>query len=550
MTEEELKKLFNAARNQDPIIPAKSVLDSAAISGNSFIATLSRWLKPLGIAAGIVFVSVLCYRGMTKTSSEITSAKNDSLQSANLQTSTNNSLSSSSNTTDDSLNNLNTLTPVTQIESSIYNRPYNSGNSNSNNYSKNNTPKDTLKGDLQKLYALTSKPSEYHTINCDKDTVLIASEGSRFFIESNSFSDSSGKIITGKITFEVKECYSTSDFLREGLSTATKDGEMYLETGGMFYMQASKNNSKLALREGYEIGFTPNYETPDRMNLYYGERDTQNNIAWELDKVGKIPSPVLIAMRGRYGGVLNPWFYKNYRLQKETMLALYDTTWLTHFTSYFGKIYGNRSCSDQTGAFLVACESFNRQIAPQLVTLPEIKPVSFMSEFTFRGMSKNQYAFAHDKGFIDSFKNYLAPAFTRYVDVPQFFPRTLGWCNIDCVPRDMLKQWNDYQALPKSKLTFSIPNKLQVKAYLYMPAYRSVATSVNTSGDLVFENIPDNHEAYLVITSLKDDVFYMYKKEFNTNSYKEITLELEQTDDAETYLAWLQNALPKSTQAL
>ena len=550
MTEEELQKLFDAARNQDPIIPAKSVLDSAAINGSSFMAKISKWLKPLGIAAGIVFVSVLCYRGMTKTSSEIASSKNDSLQSANSQTSTNNSLLPSSNTSDDSLNNLNTSTPSTQIESSIYKSPFYSGSSNTKNYSKNNTPKDTVKGDLLKLYSLTSKPSEFHTINCDKDTVLIASEGSKFFIESSSFIDSSGKIITGTITFEVKECYSTYDFLREGLSTATTDGKMYLETGGMFYMQASKNNSKLSLRKGYEIGFTPNYETPERMNLYYGNRDTQNNIAWELDKVGKIPSPVLIAMRGRYGGVLNPWFYKNYRLQKETMLALYDTTWQTHFTSYFGKIYGNRSCSDQTGAILEACENFNDYLAPQIVTFPEIKVVSFMSEFTFRGMSKNQYAFAHDKGFIDSFKNYLAPAFTRYVDVPQFFPRTLGWCNLDGVPRAMVKQWNDYNALPKSKLTFSIPNKLQVKAYLYMPAYRSVATSVNTTSDLVFENVPDNHEAYLIITSLKDDVFYMYKKEFNTNTYKEIALELEQTDDAETYLAWLQNALPKSNQAL
>lgn len=547
MTDEELQKLFDAARKQDPIIPAKSVLDSATINGNNLFSSLTKWLKPIGIAAGIV-LCVFLYRGTTKKSSEVSSTIKDSLKSISAETNSNDSITSISNSSVEIPKQLNTLNTEKLVEYSIYKRPL--GNENSNNYNKNKTVIDSLKGDILKLYSLTSKPSEYHTINSDKDTILVASEGSKFFIESSSFCDSNGKIATGTISFEIKECYSTSDFLREGLSTASIDGKIHLETGGMFYMQAIKNNAKLKLREGYEIGFTPNYQTPERMNLYYGDRDKQNNIKWELDKVGKTPSPVLIAINGRYGGVLNPWFYKNYRLQKETMLALYDTTWLTHFTSYFGKIYGNRSCSDQTGAFLVACESFNRKIAPQLVTLQEIKPVSFISEFTFRGMSKNQYAFALDKGFIDSFKNYLAPAFTRFVDVPQFFPRTLGWCNIDAVPRAMINQWKDYQSIPKSKLSFSIPNKLQVKAYLYMPAYRSIATSVNTNGDLIFENIPDNHEAYLVITSLKDDVFYMFKKEFNTNGFKEIKLEFEQTEDVDTYLTWLQNALPDSKQAL
>src|ERR1700753_2529494 len=68
-------------------------------------------------------------------------------------------------------------------------------------------------------------------IDNTRDTLIIGPKGTAFFFEKGSFQLPDGATPNGKISIILKECYSSSDIVRENLTT-TADGKL-LETRGM-----------------------------------------------------------------------------------------------------------------------------------------------------------------------------------------------------------------------------------------------------------------------------------------------------------------------------
>ncbi len=125
-------------------------------------------------------------------------------------------------------------------------------------------------------------PTQTFEINPKTDTVVEGRLGTRIFIPANSLIFENGEQPTSKITLRLKEVYSISDMILNGLSTTT-NGQL-LETSGMINLNASINGETLSLKPDKPIKIQfKNITSAPFMRTYLGEYDS-TGINWALDE--------------------------------------------------------------------------------------------------------------------------------------------------------------------------------------------------------------------------------------------------------------------------
>jgi hypothetical protein len=123
-------------------------------------------------------------------------------------------------------------------------------------------------------------------IDNTKDTLVVGSKGTGLFFEKESFQLPNGSNPKGRISIQLKECYSNSDIVRENLST-TSNGKL-LETRGMINVLAFSDNQELKLKQGKKFIIHFPKDSSDRkkqMNLFYANNNENQVIDWKLDSV-------------------------------------------------------------------------------------------------------------------------------------------------------------------------------------------------------------------------------------------------------------------------
>jgi hypothetical protein len=132
--------------------------------------------------------------------------------------------------------------------------------------------------DLAQVYAEIALPFQVFKINVNRDTTIIGTQGTRIFIPKAAFE---GILPNTVIDFNLKEAYRFSDMMRENLSTNSNLG--LLQTGGMFYSEASYKGTALQLRKNLKVTFPKDGTDRSKMQLFAGEPDFENNnqIAWK-----------------------------------------------------------------------------------------------------------------------------------------------------------------------------------------------------------------------------------------------------------------------------
>ncbi|MGB1041582.1 MAG: hypothetical protein ACPGVD_11965, partial [Flavobacteriales bacterium] len=122
-------------------------------------------------------------------------------------------------------------------------------------------------------------PTQGYELNTAQDTVIETENGSVFAIPADAFETENGEAVTGKVSFEIKEAFEDLDIMKAGLTT-TSNGEL-LETGGMFFLDATQNGQKLRLKKGKEIlSQLPNLHPDKNMKLFDGEKQPDGTINW------------------------------------------------------------------------------------------------------------------------------------------------------------------------------------------------------------------------------------------------------------------------------
>src|SRR5262245_57035103 len=100
----------------------------------------------------------------------------------------------------------------------------------------------------QKFQKEIAVRSDTISIDNTKDTVIIGSKGTTLFFPKEAFAFSDGTSPKGKISIQLKECFSFPEMIRENLTTMA--GNQILETRGMIYVAAFSDNKELQIKNG------------------------------------------------------------------------------------------------------------------------------------------------------------------------------------------------------------------------------------------------------------------------------------------------------------
>jgi len=122
---------------------------------------------------------------------------------------------------------------------------------------------------LNSLFEQLKKAPELFFINTGRDTVLYAKEGTRIVVPAHSFATEKGETVNGNVSFSITEFYEMADIIGNKLTTTSADEA--LVTGGMIYLQASKENEPLQLAPGRSLELKmPTKKFDPEMQLFYG----------------------------------------------------------------------------------------------------------------------------------------------------------------------------------------------------------------------------------------------------------------------------------------
>lgn len=125
------------------------------------------------------------------------------------------------------------------------------------------------------------KSEETFSLNSEEGIEIECKKGTKIIIDKNSFVDSQGNEVSGKVEFKVKEVIALEEILAENISTVTKNG--ILETRGMLNIRAEQNGNQLLLKKSKKIKILLPKGTKEEKNmkLYYGVKTENGLVEWK-----------------------------------------------------------------------------------------------------------------------------------------------------------------------------------------------------------------------------------------------------------------------------
>ena len=127
-----------------------------------------------------------------------------------------------------------------------------------------------------------SPVSDTFEIDPKIEQLIKGEKGTTVYIPADAFQFADGTMPAGKVSIELKECFSLADMIGQNLSTVS--GDQILQTGGMIYIKASAAGKELTIRNGkaFVVGF-PKNEQKDTMDLFYEVSNEKGDKTWVPD---------------------------------------------------------------------------------------------------------------------------------------------------------------------------------------------------------------------------------------------------------------------------
>lgn len=145
---------------------------------------------------------------------------------------------------------------------------------------------------LNDVLSNTRSDIQVFEISGKMDTTVTGAKGTKVYIPAGTFQNSLDKTVENEIKIELIEAYSMKDFYSNNLQTISDQG--FLQSGGMFYLNASKGDENLKIRTGTELFIeTPTDSFNYEMAVFEGSFN-KDLLVW--NKVKEIESPYLIAI--------------------------------------------------------------------------------------------------------------------------------------------------------------------------------------------------------------------------------------------------------------
>ncbi len=129
----------------------------------------------------------------------------------------------------------------------------------------------------QRFFNKLISPTQVFIINCEKDTFLTCTNGTQLDIKANTFTSVNNTIVKGIVQLEIKEAYSFTDIIANGLHTVSNGNP--LESAGMIYMNAFQNKEALDINIKKPIMVSmPAKQKVNGMQLFYLNKNANDNL--------------------------------------------------------------------------------------------------------------------------------------------------------------------------------------------------------------------------------------------------------------------------------
>jgi len=125
---------------------------------------------------------------------------------------------------------------------------------------------------------LRASPQAF-SLNGSRDTVIEGKSGVRISIGANIFVDKNGDKVSD-VKLELLEATNVQSFVENGLTTMS--GGKILESGGMFYINATSNGKNVSISN--DEALTIKVPTPNmlgNMNVFYGRYNDEGKLSWD-----------------------------------------------------------------------------------------------------------------------------------------------------------------------------------------------------------------------------------------------------------------------------
>jgi len=346
-----------------------------------------------------------------------------------------------------------------------------------------------------KIFSIENLTTQTFEINSERDTILKGKSGTLLHIYKNSFIDSNGQKISGEIEIELKEAIKSSDIILSGLTT-TSNG-LFLESGGMIYINASSNGNRLEISEGNFIGaIVPCQKLVEGMKVYEGEVDS-NGINW-----------------------INPSSILNDRIVQQMHETKSDTIEKTRSEKYIKVLNGSVNEIDS------------------IIDYVELDTSTFKDEKRVEGNIKQRkqkrIQVNEEDFFISGLQNQKGTnSFNEDINTHYILSlKKLGWANIDRLFDDIrTKEVEFITKIENSNYYEQIYITLIVtKMSMYIPGYqRKDETYSFTHFDDELPKLPVGESAIILVTAYKGNKVYYSIKNFIITEKQRIDIILAET---------------------
>lgn len=134
------------------------------------------------------------------------------------------------------------------------------------------TPQDTT---LSKLRAAP----QMFLIDGTKDTIIKGQSGIKIAIGANIFVDKKGTPVSN-VQLELLEAIDVQSFVENGLTTLS--GDKILESGGMFYINATANGQPIDIKDKEALTLSvPSSSVIGNMKVFYGKYSQDGQLDWQ-----------------------------------------------------------------------------------------------------------------------------------------------------------------------------------------------------------------------------------------------------------------------------
>lgn len=157
---------------------------------------------------------------------------------------------------------------------------------------------------LNQFFDRNQKLSQTFSANCSNNILLQTAHGTKITFQSNSFLTMNDQPVSGDVSIEVKDILTPSEMILN--RTLTVSNGQPIESGGEFFIKATKNGQELKLAPGYhmQIKLPTLGVSMNNMKVFNGQTDNANTgskVNWVLNSN---PGNVVIVDTGGLGRTL------------------------------------------------------------------------------------------------------------------------------------------------------------------------------------------------------------------------------------------------------